>query len=94
MSSVSVNKNAVSFDTLLFSKAMKEAGMSEKTAEALAEELKKFREAGELATKGDIDLLQNNIQKEMQILEQKLIMKLGSFIAVAVGILAVIIKLN
>lgn len=88
-----MNKNT-SFDTLLFSKAMKEAGMNEKTADTLAEELKKFREAGELATKGDIDLLQNNIQKEMQILEQKLIIKLGSFIAVAVGILAVIIKLN
>jgi ABC-type phosphate transport system auxiliary subunit len=48
------------FDTLLFSETMRESGMNEKTAKALAEELKKFREENTEAAKEEV-LVQKNI---------------------------------
>ena len=67
------------FDTLLFAQAMKESGMNEKTANALAEELKKFREESAVATKeevltqknfveGDINSLRNEMHQEFKSL--------------------------
>ena len=83
-----MTRTANFFDTLLFSQAMREAGMNEKTANALAEELKKFRENSETAPKGDIEFL----RKDIEIAKKDMIIKLGSLITIGIGILAVLIK--
>ena len=70
------------FDTLLFAQAMKESGMNEKTANALAEELKKFREESAVATKeevltqksfveGDINSLRREMQNEFKLVHEE-----------------------
>ena len=71
------------FDTLLFSQAMREAGMNEKTANALAEELKKFREESVIITQdevsskraivtNDIDTLRNEMHQEFKLVRNEM----------------------
>ena len=71
-----MTKTAAIFDTLLFSQAMREAGMNEKTANTLAEELKKFREESGVATKGDIELL----RKDIEITKKDVIIKISGLV--------------
>ncbi len=76
--------SAITFDTLKFAKRLQEAGMQKEQAEELAEAIKEVQSdsANTAATKQDL-----------QILEQKLTIKLGSFIAIGIGIIAALIKL-
>jgi hypothetical protein len=85
---MTMTRTATFFDTLLFSQAMRDSGMSEKTANALAEEMKKLRENNDSATKGDIELL----KRDMQIMEQRLTIKLGGFLTIAVGVIVALLK--
>jgi hypothetical protein len=69
------------FDTLAYSKRLRDAGVEQQQAEAMAEALRHSLAAGELAPKRNLDL------KE---LEQRLLLRLGAFmIAVAGGALAI-----
>ncbi len=81
----------LTFDTLKFARRLKEAGMdarlAEEQAEALAEALETNLE--NLATKADIA----DLRKEMQLMEQRLIIKLGGMLVVAVGMVAALVKL-
>jgi histone H3/H4 len=85
----------LSFDTLKFARRLKEAGMdprlAEEQAEALAEALEVNLQA--LATKADIKQLENDLRKDMQLMEQRLVIKLGSMLVVAVGVVAALVKL-
>lgn len=79
----------MSFDTLSFSQTMREAGMNEKTANTLAEELKKLKEDDNVATKGDISLL----RKDMQIMEERLLKEIKSTMLITVLSIGTIITL-
>jgi len=73
--------NAVAFDTHAYIKKLVSVGFTEVQAEAQCQALSLVL-SDQVATKADL--------KE---LEQRLIIKLGSMIVVAIGILAVLIKL-
>lgn len=83
--------SALTFDTLKFARRLQAAGMeprlAEEQAEALAEALAQDREA--LATKADI----TDLRKDMLLMEQRLVIKLGAMIALAVGLVAALVKL-
>jgi hypothetical protein len=79
---------AVVFDTLAFAKGAKEAGFTVEQAEYQAEALARIFE-DRIATKSDI----NEIQRDLRDLESRLIIKFGGMLVVAVGILAVLIKI-
>ena len=89
-------------DTLQFARRMQKAGLDQKVAEELAEAIKETQTQSveglatkqdlkdlELATKHDLKMIERDIKN----LEQKIILKLGSLIAVSVAILAALIKL-
>ncbi|MFN3958079.1 MAG: DUF1640 domain-containing protein [Tepidimonas ignava] len=82
---------ALTFDTLKFARRLKEAGMDPRLAEGQAEALAEALEANleNLATKADIA----DLRKDMQLMEQRLIIKLGSMMVVAVGVVAALAKL-
>ena len=74
--------SAITFDTYKFIQRLKEAGMPEGQAEAITEGLKQAQGEMDLATKRDL-----------RELEYRLVTKVGAMIAIAVGILAVLVKL-
>jgi hypothetical protein len=81
----------LAFDTLKFARRLQAAGMDARLAEEQAEALAEVLESNlqELATKADIA----DLRKEMLLLEQRLIIKLGSMLVVAVGVVAALVKL-
>ncbi len=79
----------ITFDTHKFIRTLKEAGIPESQAEAFSEAFKEAQGEAELATKRDID----DVRRDMVQLEQRLIIKLGSMMVVAIGIVAVLVKL-
>jgi DNA-binding transcriptional MerR regulator len=88
------------FDTLKFAKRLKEAGVPIAEAEAISEAFKEVQGEMDIATrqdigllKQDIDLLKRDIQRDMKELEQRMTIKLGSLMVIAVGVVAAIVKL-
>ncbi|UOA08350.1 CCDC90 family protein [Methylobacter sp. S3L5C] len=79
----------ITFDTHKFIRTLKEAGIPEGQAEAFSEAFKEAQGEADLATKRDID----DVRHDMVQLEQRLIIKLGSMMVVAIGIVAVLVKL-
>ena len=95
---------AITFDTLKFANRLKAGGVSstQAEAEAEAEALSDVFEANmsELATKADLRELETNLRheitdlrKDMHVLGQSMVIKLGSLVVVAVGALAAVLKL-
>jgi len=93
---------AITFDTLKFANRLKAGGVSSTQAEAEAEALSDVFEANmsELATKADLRALETNLRheitdlrKDMHVLGQSMVIKLGSLVVVAVGALAAVLKL-
>lgn len=80
--------SALTFDTLKFANRLKAAGADSRLAEAEAEALSEVLELnlGEVVTK---ELL----QQELKLLEQRMVIKLGALMVVAVGIVAALVKL-
>ena len=76
-------------DTYKFIRTLKDAGVPESQAEAFSEAFKEAQGEAELATKRDID----DVRRDMIQLEQRLTIKLGSMMVVAIGIVAVLVKL-
>lgn len=83
--------SALTFDTLKFARRLQAAGMEQRLAEEQAEALAEALEANleNLATKADIA----DLRRDMQLMEQRLIIKLGSMMVVAVGVVAALVKL-
>lgn len=77
---------AVAFDTLGYSKRLREAGYSQKQAEAHAEAARDFIMA-ELVTKTDLTAA-------MDTLTLRLTVRMGGMLMIAVGALATIIRLT
>ena len=83
----------VTFDTLKFVRTLKAAGIPEVQAEAFSEAFKEAQQEADIATKRDIDDLQRDIDYKLIQLEQRLIIKLGVLMTVAVGVVATLVKL-
>ncbi|WP_043698993.1 hypothetical protein [Tepidimonas taiwanensis] len=75
---------ALTFDTLKFARRLKDAGMDPRLAEEQAETIAEALQVNleNLATKQDLELL-----------EQRLTIKLGAMLVVAVGIVATLVKI-
>ena len=78
----------IAFDTLKYSKRLKEAGVPDKQAEAEAEALAEVLEVNlkDLATKEDL-------RRDLRELEQRMVIKLGGMIMASIAIVATLVKL-
>lgn len=87
--------STITFDTLKFANRLKAVGVPDKQAEAEAEVLSEALEVNlkDLSTKADLLAVKVELQQEMKLLEQRLIIKLGSLIALSIGIVAALVKL-
>jgi len=90
----------ITFDTHKFIRTLKEAGVPESQAEAFSDAFKEAQGEAELATQHDINDVRRDIsdlRRDMDTrliqLEQRLIIKLGTLIAFAIGVVAVLVKL-
>lgn len=83
---------AITFDTLQYTKRLREVGVSEEQAEVQAEAIRELID-DKLATKEDIKLVRKDMKELEQRLSYKLTMRLGSMLVAAVLVLAAIIKL-
>ncbi len=79
---------AITFDTVKFANTLKAAGVPPAQAEAEATAISEILEVNlkDLVTKEDM-------HREMRDLEQRLIIKLGALIVVAISIVAALVKL-
>ena len=73
---------SITFDTHKFIRRLREAGISEEQAEAIAEAFRDANLVAEIATKTDL-----------RELEYRLIIKLGSMIILAIGLVATLVKI-
>ena len=80
---------AIAFDTLKFTKKLKEAGFPDAQAEAVAGAFREAQDELEVATKIDIELLRRDLIE----LEQRMTIKLGGLMVAAIGIVATLVKL-
>ena len=84
------------FDTHAFVKELAEAGMPEKQAEVLARSQATLIDE-KLATKQDLKELEARLRRDMKELELRLThdltQRLGSIMVVAIGVVAVLVKL-
>ena len=80
--------SAIAFDTLKYSKRLKEAGVPDKQAEAEAEALAEVLEVNlkDLATKEDL-------RRDLCELEQRMVIKLGGMMMASIAIVATLVKL-
>jgi hypothetical protein len=87
---------ATTFDTLMYAKKLREAGVPEKQAEVQAEALKEIIE-NNLATKKDIEelkvSLENKLELKIKDLEYRLTVRMGVFAAAIITVLTAVIKL-
>ncbi len=72
---------SITFDTHKFIRWLKESGISEEQAEAIADAFRDANLEAEIATKTDL-----------RELEYRLIIKLGSMIILAIGLVATLVK--
>ncbi len=86
----------ITFDTHKFVRKLKTAGFDETQAEAVADAFSEAQGEAELATKADITNLRRDIddvRRDMREMEQRMIIKMGSMMVVAIGIVAALVKL-
>jgi hypothetical protein len=84
---------AITFDTLKFVEKLRAAGVPPEQAEAQAHAIADAIGEVNVATRRDIEELDKSLQLEMRLLEQRLVMKLGSLVAVTIGVVAALVKL-
>ena len=85
----------MTFDTLKFANRLKSAGVPSAQAEAEAEALAEVFDANlkELATREDIKPLETGFDGKLIQLEQRMTIKLGTLMVLAVGVMATLVKL-
>ncbi len=81
--------STITFDTLKFADTLKAAGVPDKQAEAEARAVAAAIGEVDVATRRGID----DLRREMQLLEQRLVIKLGALVTVAIGAVAALVKL-
>jgi hypothetical protein len=77
--------NAIAFDTHAYVKRLKSVGVSEEQAEVQAQAL------ADLVTNRLVT--QEGLEQSLKELEYRLIIRLGSMIVVAIGVIATMVKL-
>jgi hypothetical protein len=80
---------AIAFDSLGYSKRLRDSGISQKQADAHAEAARDFI-MPELATKADIAELRHLIERQSLLIT----VRLGGLMVIAVGALAALIRLT
>ena len=80
------------FDTLQYAKKLQEAGFTAAQAEIQAEALAEIV-GSELATKRDLKELEVALSRDLKELELRLVIRLGTIVVIAVGIVATLVKL-
>lgn len=80
---------AITFDTHKFVRRLKEAGLPETQAEAIADAFRDAQGEAELATKHDIETLRRDLKE----LESRMTIRLGIMLVAAVGAAATLVKL-
>ncbi len=80
---------SITFDTHKFIRKLKEAGLPESQAEAIADAFKEAQGEAELATRRDIE----DLRRDMREMEQRMVIKLGGLIVLAVGVVATLDKI-
>ena len=83
--------SAITFDTHAFVKRLTAAGMPEAQAEVLADEQTRLIE-NRLSTKADLDNLRDATRVDLQLLEQRMTIKLGGLTVIATGVILAAIK--
>ena len=91
---------AITFDTLRFVERLKDSGIPEAQAKAIAEAIREAQGEAELATVRDLRELGERLKHEIELvrrdlkeLEQRMTIKLGAMVVVAVSIVAALVKL-
>jgi len=84
--------SAIAFDTHAYVKKLKGVGVPEEQAEVQAEALANLVDE-RLATKQDLEALESNLRRDLKELEMRLLIRLGSLLVVAVGVMATLVKL-
>jgi hypothetical protein len=83
----------ITFDPHKFIRTLKAAGVPESQAEAFSDAFKDAQGEPEIATKRDIDDLRCDMDARFIQSEQRLIIKLGTLMARAIGLVAAVVKL-
>jgi len=84
---------AITFDTLKFVQTLEEAGVDRQQASALAAAVQGSHEAAELATKADLREMEVRMGAKMEALELRMTIKLGSLLAIGIGLILAVLKL-
>ena len=87
--------NAANFDSLSYANRLKAAGMDAGLAEVQASAMSEVIHGHfqTLSTKQEVQQLGHDLRKDMQLLEQRMVIKLGSLMVLAVGVVATVVKL-
>jgi len=81
------------FDTLAYSKRLRDQGIPQEQAEAHAEAIREFVMA-DLATKPDLQALSAHFDAKLDTLSLRLTIRLGIMFVAGIGLLAALIKLG
>jgi len=91
--------SAIIFDTLQYSKRLREAGFSQKQAEVQAEVIAEIVE-DKVATKRDLEELRialkrdiEELRRDMKELEYRMTVKIGSMFGIGIAVLIVLMKI-
>jgi hypothetical protein len=90
---------AITFDTLKYANRLKAAGAESRIAEAEAEALAEVFELNlkEVATRDDLKQMEERLNEKMDArffqLEQRMIIKLGGLMVIAIGTVATLVKI-
>ena len=84
---------AITFDTLKFVRTLEAAGMRTQQAEAVATAVRDSSESADLVTKADLRELKMELKAEISELEQRMLIKLGTMMVVAMAVVAAVVKL-
>jgi hypothetical protein len=90
---------AITFDTLKYANRLKAAGAESRIAEAEAEALAEVFELNlnEVATREDLKHMEERLNERLEArliqLEQRMIIKLGGLMVVAIGAVATLVKI-
>ena len=87
--------NATNFDSLTYANRLKAAGMDAGLAEVQANAITEVIHGHfqTLSTKQEVQQLGHDLRKDMQLLEQRMVIKLGSLLVLAIGMVATLVKL-
>jgi len=84
---------AITFDTLKFVETLEEAGVERKHATAIAFAVRDSHDAADVATKGDLRNEIALVRKDMEAMENRLLVKLGGMLVIVTGILLAVLPM-